>query len=80
MFKFTPKKVLFFLILSFSLIETKAQDIQFSMFYAVPLYINPAFAGSRHANRAMLHHRFQWASQEGRYYTTMASFDTYSMK
>jgi type IX secretion system PorP/SprF family membrane protein len=37
-----------------------AQDIQFSQFYAVPLYQNPAFAGSAHAPRVMLHNRLQW--------------------
>ncbi|MDX2195418.1 MAG: type IX secretion system membrane protein PorP/SprF [Cytophagales bacterium] len=57
-----------------------AQDIQFSMFYAVPMYINPAFAGSRHANRFMLHARWQWYLQPAKYYTYFASFDTYFMK
>ena len=60
--------------------DIKAQDIQFSMFYSVPLYINPAFAGSRHANRAMMHYRWQWNNQPGRYYTGLLSFDTYSTK
>jgi type IX secretion system PorP/SprF family membrane protein len=80
MLKFTFKKLIIFLGLLLSLTELKAQDIQFSMFYAVPLYINPAFAGSRHANRAMVHHRWQWPNQAGRFYTAMFSFDTYSMK
>lgn len=55
-----------------------AQDPQFSMFYAVPLYLNPAFAGGRHANRALFHQRWQWPNQDARYTTSMFSFDTYA--
>lgn len=51
------------------------------MFYSVPMYINPAFAGSRHANRVMLHNRFQWYNQPGNFFPqTFFSFDTYSTK
>ncbi len=62
-------------------IETWAQDPQFSMFYSVPMYLNPAFAGSRHANRVMLHNRIQWSNQPGNYLPqSLLSFDTYSNK
>ncbi|MFN0049498.1 MAG: PorP/SprF family type IX secretion system membrane protein [Cytophagales bacterium] len=57
-----------------------AQDPQFSMFYSVPLYLNPAFTGGRHANRALVHQRWQWPSQEAKFYTTQLSFDTYVNK
>ncbi len=50
------------------------------MFYSVPVYLNPAFAGSKHANRALLHQRWQWPNQEARYTTTQFSFDTYASK
>lgn len=51
------------------------------MFYMVPMYINPAFAGSRHANRVMLHNRAQWTNQPGNFFPqTFFSFDTYSTK
>ncbi|HVD99301.1 MAG TPA: type IX secretion system membrane protein PorP/SprF [Cytophagaceae bacterium] len=50
------------LLLLFFLVgyQAFAQDIQFSQFYAVPLYQNPAFAGSAHALRATVHNRLQW--------------------
>lgn len=76
----TWRRILLFFSLILVLFETKSQDIQFSMFYAVPLYINPAFAGSRHTNRAMFHHRWQWYNQPGKFYTALFSFDTYSAK
>jgi len=57
-----------------------AQDPQFSMFYSVPMYLSPAFAGGRHANRATVHQRWQWPSQEARFTTTQVSFDTYVPK
>jgi type IX secretion system PorP/SprF family membrane protein len=38
----------------------KAQDIAFSQFYANPLYLNPALAGSKICPRATLNYRLQW--------------------
>lgn len=73
-------KALFFILLFWQSLTVVAQDIQFSMFYAVPLYLSPAFAGSRHANRAMVHQRWQWYNQPGRFTTFYAAFDTYSVK
>ncbi|WMJ74629.1 type IX secretion system membrane protein PorP/SprF [Cytophagaceae bacterium ABcell3] len=57
-----------------------AQDIQFSQFYATPLYQNPAFAGSAHATRFILHQRLQWPSLDARYITSMFSADHYFEK
>ncbi|MCH7402589.1 type IX secretion system membrane protein PorP/SprF [Belliella kenyensis] len=37
-----------------------AQDIQFSQFYAAPLYLNPAFAGSSEMTRVGVNYRSQW--------------------
>ena len=37
-----------------------AQDVGFSQFYANPLYLNPAFAGSQVAPRISLTYRAQW--------------------
>jgi len=54
-----------------------AQDIQFSQFYAVPTYQNPAFAGSAHAPRGVLHNRLQWVGLGANYKTVFASGDTY---
>lgn len=75
------KKILLFCLFLVSFLEIKAQDPQYSMFYMVPMYINPAFAGSRHANRVMLHNRAQWTNQPGNFFPqTFFSFDTYSTK
>ena len=40
-----------------------AQDPQYSQFYANPLYLNPAFAGSALAPRLTVNYRNQWPSQ-----------------
>jgi type IX secretion system PorP/SprF family membrane protein len=52
-----------------------AQDIQYSQFYNVPMYQNPAFAGSAHATRVILHQRLQWPSLDAKYMTSMVSVD-----
>ncbi len=65
-----------------------AQDIQLSQFYAVPIFQNPAFAGSAHATRVTVENRIQWprinsSTSSGalsRYTTSYASIDTYSSK
>ncbi len=54
-----------------------AQDPQMSLFYALPTYLNPAFAGGAHHNRAIVHYRMQWPKNDARYSTFFASYDTY---
>ncbi|MCS6822753.1 MAG: type IX secretion system membrane protein PorP/SprF [Cytophagaceae bacterium] len=64
------------------------QDIQFSQFYAAPLYQNPAFAGSAHIWRFAAHNRLQWpgirstltSSSLSRFTTAYISADGYSEK
>jgi type IX secretion system PorP/SprF family membrane protein len=58
-------------------IESSAQDYQFSQFYANILYLNPAFAGSAHKNRVILHQRLQWPALDATYTTSVVSFDHY---
>jgi len=55
--------------------EVKAQDPQFSQFYAAPLYINPAFAGSTQQARAGINYRNQWPSIDASFVTYSAYFD-----
>jgi type IX secretion system PorP/SprF family membrane protein len=47
-------------LLSFALVDAKGQDMQFSQFYAAPLYINPAFTGQTIEHRMILNYRNQW--------------------
>lgn len=47
----------FFLITGWA---ARAQDQQFSQFYASPLHLNPAFAGGGEEARAGLNYRIQW--------------------
>ncbi len=61
--------------LSLSCIKLTAQDPQNSQFYANPLYLNPAMAGSKICPRIALNTRLQWTAISGNYRTYSASFD-----
>ena len=52
-----------------------AQDPMFTQFYANPLYLNPAFAGSDYCPRVSLNYRNQWPGISGSFVTTSASYD-----
>ena len=54
---------------------TSAQDPQFTQFYANPLYLNPAFAGTARCPRVVLNYRNQWPALTGTFVTTSASYD-----
>jgi type IX secretion system PorP/SprF family membrane protein len=62
-------------ILSINSEETCAQDPQFSQFYANPLYLNPAFAGTARCPRIALNYRNQWPGIPGNFVTYSASYD-----
>src|SRR5436190_16649719 len=53
------------------------QDPEFTQFYANPLYLNPAFAGSQKCPRVCLNYRNQWPSLSGNFITYSASYDQY---
>jgi type IX secretion system PorP/SprF family membrane protein len=57
--------------------DVKAQDPQFTQFYANPLYLNPAFAGSARCPRFVLNYRNQWPGITGTFVTYTASYDQY---
>jgi type IX secretion system PorP/SprF family membrane protein len=63
------------LILGFQAPVT-AQDPQFSQFYAAPLYLNPAFAGSTGQARAGINYRNQWPAIDANF-TTMSLYGDY---
>jgi type IX secretion system PorP/SprF family membrane protein len=54
-----------------------AQDPQFSQFYASPLYLSPAFAGSTAGSRLVMNYRDQWPQIPGKFITYDFSFDHY---
>ena len=54
-----------------------AQDPHFSQFYANPIYLNPAFAGTHGCPRFALNYRNQWPALSGTFVTYSASYDQY---
>ncbi len=54
-----------------------AQDAHFSQFYANPLYLNPAFAGSERCPRLSLAYRNQWPAFGSTYVTYNMAYDQY---
>ena len=63
------------LIMTIGAGKTFAQDPQFSQYYAAPLYLNPAFAGSTELSRVGLNFRSQWPSQQANFTTASLYFD-----
>ncbi|AMQ55331.1 type IX secretion system membrane protein PorP/SprF [Algoriphagus sanaruensis] len=70
-------KVAFFLIVLFQSAVSMAQDVQYSQFYANPLYLNPAFAGSSEMSRLGVNYRNQWPGLDQSINSYSASFDSY---
>lgn len=69
------KRLSVFLFLSTLWISAKAQDPQYSQFYANALYLSPAFAGAEQNTRAIVATRYQWPSLDASFFTYTASFD-----
>jgi len=74
---FGMKKIIFLFVLAGMAMDSKAQDPQFSQFYAAPLYHNPAFTGAAHKGRLVANYRNQWPSIPGAFVTTAFSVDNY---
>ncbi|MDA0972604.1 MAG: type IX secretion system membrane protein PorP/SprF [Bacteroidetes bacterium] len=55
--------------------NVQGQDPQFTQFYANPLYLNPAFAGTARCPRFVMSYRNQWPSLPGSFVTYSASYD-----
>ena len=57
--------------------ELLAQDPTFTQFYANPVYMNPALAGSSGCPRVALNYRNEWPQLTGNYVTYAAAYDSY---
>jgi type IX secretion system PorP/SprF family membrane protein len=70
------KKLLIILTLLVSA-ESFGQDPTFTQFYANPLYLNPALAGSYGCSRFASNYRNEWPNLSSNYVTYSASWDSY---
>ena len=57
--------------------DVRAQDPEFTQFYANHLYLNPAFAGTHGCPRFNLNYRNQWPALSGTFVTSSVSYDQY---
>ncbi len=55
----------------------QAQDQQFTQFYAVPTYVNPAFAGASVQSRVAMQYRNQWSAIPGGFNSFNAAYDQF---
>jgi type IX secretion system PorP/SprF family membrane protein len=69
------KKLLLLSLVLVCATQLKAQDPEFTQFYANPLYLNPAFAGTAKGARFISNFRNQWPSLSSNFITYSASYD-----
>ena len=69
------KTVLFLFISLAWFTSGNAQDVVYSQFYANPVYLNPALAGSKVDQRITLNYRNQWPGVQKGYISYNASWD-----
>jgi type IX secretion system PorP/SprF family membrane protein len=71
-------KMLFSIAVLFASVPLRAQDPQFSQFYAAPVYTNPAMAGAGLCGgRVSANYRNQWPNLPGSFVTYNFSYDQY---
>lgn len=68
------------ILLFFQVVIILGQDMQFTQFYASPLYLNPAFTGANVCSRATLTYRNQWPGIKKTYQSYLLSLDHYMEK
>ena len=68
------KRLVVVFLMIFSL-QAGAQDPEFTQFYAAPLYLNPAFAGSARCPRVTMNYRNQWPALSKTFITTAVAYD-----
>lgn len=67
--------ILLVAVLGLSVMRVQAQDPMFSQFYANPLFLNPAMAGTNVCPRLAFNFRDQWPSMPGTFMSFAASYD-----
>jgi type IX secretion system PorP/SprF family membrane protein len=71
-------KALFLLMfLGISSVNVNAQDPEFTQFYANPIYLNPALAGTHGCPRLNMNHRNEWPAISGSFITNSISYDQF---
>ena len=71
------KKIIFLALLSVVSVDVLAQDPTFTQFYANPIYLNPALAGSTGCPRVAMNYRNEWPQLTGNYITYSLAYDSY---
>ena len=71
------KKILIIILLSIVGFASRAQDPQFSQYYASPLFLNPGFTGAMPVPRLILNSRIQWTGLPKAFATYAISGDVY---
>lgn len=71
----TKNRFILIILLMIAWGVVKAQDPEFSQYYANPLYLNPAYAGATECGRLGLNYRNQYPSLSNAYVTYNISYD-----
>ncbi|MCE2779737.1 MAG: type IX secretion system membrane protein PorP/SprF [Algoriphagus sp.] len=72
------KNLLVLVALNLALIlSASAQDLQYSQYYAAPLYLNPAMAGAELSSRVGFNYRNQWPRYDVQFTSMSAYYDTF---
>lgn len=66
---------IWYIVFSLCLFPGKAQNPQLTQFYAMPLYLNPAFTGQTYEHRFTADYRDQWPGVSRTYKTFVGSYD-----
>ncbi|MBN8578178.1 MAG: type IX secretion system membrane protein PorP/SprF [Cyclobacteriaceae bacterium] len=69
------KHVYFLFFFLMQALGLRAQDPQFSQYYAAPLYLNPAFTGTSEDHRFIANYRNQWPNAARGFVTYAFSYD-----
>ncbi|MCL2247260.1 MAG: PorP/SprF family type IX secretion system membrane protein [Lentimicrobiaceae bacterium] len=67
--------IFLFTFLFFTTLHLMGQEPHYSQFYANPLYLNPAFAGTNNCPRFTLNFRDQWPAVKGNIMSFSGSYD-----